>query len=229
MGSLAGFHFAAYVAMLQAFHIATALLLWLFLRRLGLPPLPAALGFAFFALHVATLPAYWKPMYIFDVLCGFWVILALLLYQRNRFFLSLLCAWLAFKSKEMELMLPVVLLLYEWCFGREKNSGKLHWKPLVPFFLMSFSFGLQSTMLPGPGDPLHGSFDRREPVVGRGLLRRKAFVRSSIGTNPFDRPTSPKSARDHFWGHRFLDSDGDDVRIPGAAIRSVSLRAVADV
>jgi hypothetical protein len=150
MGSLAGFHFAAYIAILQAFHIATALLLWLFLRRLGLPPLPAALGCAFFALHMSTLPAYWKPMYIFDVLCGFWVILALLLYQRDRFFLSFLCAWLAFKSKEMELMLPVVLLLYEWCFGRERNSGKLRWKPLVPFFLMSFSFGLQSLMLKGP-------------------------------------------------------------------------------
>ena len=89
-------------------------------------------------------------MYIFDVLCGFWVILSLLLYQRDRFFLSLLCAWLAFKSKEIELMLPVVLLLYEWFFGRQNNSGRLRWKPLVPFFLMSFSFGLQSLMLKGP-------------------------------------------------------------------------------
>ena len=57
MGSLAGFHFAAYIAILQAFHIATALLLWLFLRRLGLRPAPAALGCAFFALHMSTLPA----------------------------------------------------------------------------------------------------------------------------------------------------------------------------
>ena len=148
MGPLAGFHFAAYVLVLQAFHIATALLLWLFLRRLGLRQLPAALGCAFFTLHMSTLPAYWKPMYILDVLCGFWVILALLFYQRDRFFLSLLCAWLAFKSKEMELMLPVVLLLYEWFFGRQRNSGRLRWKPLIPFFLMSLSFGLQSLMIP---------------------------------------------------------------------------------
>lgn len=148
LGSSAGFHFGAYVATLQAIHVATGLMLWLFLRRLGFRPLPAALGCAFFTLHMSTLPAYWKPMYSLDVLCGFWVILSLLLYQRDRFFLSLLCAWLAFKSKEMELMLPVVLLAYEWYFGREKNSGRMRWKQLVPFFLVSLLFGLQSLMLP---------------------------------------------------------------------------------
>jgi hypothetical protein len=158
MGPLAGFHFAPYVIVLQALHLATGSMLWLFLRRLGLRPGPAALGAAFFVLHMSTLPAYWKPMYVFDVLCAFWVILALLLYQRGRFFLSLLCAWLAFKSKEMELMLPVVLLLYEWFFGREKNAGKLRWQPLVPFFLVSLLFGLQALQTPpGPesGYTLH--------------------------------------------------------------------------
>jgi hypothetical protein len=168
MGSLAGFHFAAYVAILQAFHIATSLMLWLFLRRLGLRPLPAAFGCAFFMLHMSSLPAYWKPMYIFDVLCGFWVILTLLLYQRDRFFLSLLCAWLAFKSKEMELMFPVVLLLYEWFFGRQDNSGRLRWKPLIPFFLMSLSFGLQSLMIP------------RIPVTGYTIQLSAASLWSGI-------------------------------------------------
>jgi hypothetical protein len=148
LGSSAGFHFAAYVAALQTIHVAAGLMLWLFLRRLGFRPLPAALGCAFFTLHMSTLPAYWKPMYVLDVLCGFWVILSLLLYQRDRFFLSLLCAWLAFKSKEMELMLPVVLVAYEWYFGRERNSGRMRWKQLIPFFLVSLLFGLQSLMLP---------------------------------------------------------------------------------
>jgi hypothetical protein len=150
MGPTAGFHFAYYVAALQTIHVATSLLLWLFLRRLGLRPIPAALGCAFFMLHVSSLPAYWKPMYVYDVLCGFWVVLSLLLYQRGRFVLSLLCAWLAFKSKEMELMLPVVLLGYEWFFGRDQNAGKLRWRPLIPFFLISMSFGLQSLMIKGP-------------------------------------------------------------------------------
>jgi hypothetical protein len=146
----AGFHFAVYVAVLQLLHVSTALMLWFLLRRLGFRSISAALGFAFFLLHMSTLPAYWKPMYLFDVLCGFWVMAALLFYRANRFFLSLLCAWLAFKSKEMELMLPVVLLLYEWQFGDAKISGRQQWVPLVPFFLMSLSFGLQSVMLP-PG------------------------------------------------------------------------------
>ncbi len=146
----AGFHFWPYIAALQFIHLATALMLWSFLRRLGLGPLAAALGCAFFTLHMATLTAYWKPMYVFDVLCGFWLIASLLLFQRSRFFLSLLCAWLAFKSKEMELMLPLVLFLYVWIFGQDRVSGKRRWMPLVPFFLVSISFGLQSLMLP-PG------------------------------------------------------------------------------
>ena len=150
LGGAAGFNFGAYVVVLQAFHVATALLLWLFLRRLGLRPVSAALGCAFFTLHMSILPAYWKPMYIFEVLCGFWLVLALLFYQRDRFFLSFLCAWFAFKSKEMELMLPVLLLLYEWQFGQDRMSGRRQWKQLIPFFLMSLGFGLQSLMLKGP-------------------------------------------------------------------------------
>jgi hypothetical protein len=148
LGSTAHFHFAAYVAVLQALHIATSLMLWLFLRRLGIRTAAAAVGFLFFALHMSTLPAYWKPMYVFDVLCGFFVIASLLFYQREHFFVSLLCAWLAFKSKEMELMLPLVLLLYEW---RIRKRATLAWRPLVPFFVMSVCFGLQGLMLPkGP-------------------------------------------------------------------------------
>lgn len=161
MGPIAGLHFAAYVATLQTFHVATGLLLWLFLRRLNFPPVPAAAGAAFFILHMSTLPAYWKPMYVFDILCGLWVILSLLFYQRGRFLLSFLCAWLAFKSKEMELMLPLALLAYEWLIARELNpanseipaikGNQIRWKPLIPFFLMSLSFGLQSLMMPkGP-------------------------------------------------------------------------------
>ena len=150
--STAGFHFAAYIAVLQLLHLATALMLWVFLRRLGLRPLPAALGCAFFTLHMSTIPAYWKPMYAFEVLCGFGVIAALLLYQQGRFFLSLLCAFLAFKSKEVELMLPVVLFLYECLFGHTRASGGRQWRPLIPFFLLSLSFGMQAVLMPSGPD-----------------------------------------------------------------------------
>src|SRR5438046_10191882 len=46
--------------------------------------------------------------------------------------------WLAFKSKELAIMLPVVLLCYEhWL-------GKRHWKRLIPFFAVSLLFGIQA-------------------------------------------------------------------------------------
>lgn len=143
LGATAHFNFIPYLAVLQVIHVATSLSLWIFLRRLPLRPLAAGLGCLFFAVNVATLTAYWKPMYVFDVLCGFWTILSLLCYQRNKFLLSFLCAWLAFRSKEMELMLPLVLLAYEWWFG-QKRDGR--WLPLIPFFLMSLLFGLQAVM-----------------------------------------------------------------------------------
>lgn len=140
LGLTGGFHFTPYVVVLQALHVATALMLWVFLRRLGIDPWAAGLGCFFFMLHMSALPAYWKPMYVFDVLCGFWVIMSLLFYQRDSFVLSFTCAWLGFRSKEMELMLPFFLLLYEW------QLGKKRWKPLVPFFLMSLSFGIQALL-----------------------------------------------------------------------------------
>src|ERR1019366_702238 len=49
--------------------------------------------------------------------------------------------WLAYKAKEPAVMLPFVLACYEIGFGSRK------WKPLIPFFLVSFSFGLQGLLL----------------------------------------------------------------------------------
>jgi len=51
--------------------------------------------------------------------------------------LSFLAFWLAYKSKELAVMLPAVLACYELWFGKRQ------WRPLIPFFLVSLSFGLQ--------------------------------------------------------------------------------------
>jgi hypothetical protein len=67
--------------------------------------------------------------------------LSLLLYARGRWVLSFAAFWLAYKSKELAVMLPCVLAAYEIWFG------KRNWKPLVPFFLASLSFGLQGLLL----------------------------------------------------------------------------------
>jgi hypothetical protein len=133
-----GLDFPVYVAMLQALHLLNVWLLWTIVRRLGATPLAAAAACAFFGLHMALFDNFWKPMYIFDVLCATFSLTALLCWTHGRMILSFIAFWLAYKSKELAIMLPLVLALYEVWFGRRR------WKPLIPFVAVSLSFGLQS-------------------------------------------------------------------------------------
>lgn len=136
-----GLDFPKYVAVLQFFHLLNVLLLWMLARQLRAPPMAAFLACIFFGLHMALFDAFWKPMYVFDVLCGTFCLLAILLYVRRQWVLSFVAFWLAYKSKELAVMLPAALAAYElW-------MGKREWKPLVPFFLASLSFGLQGILL----------------------------------------------------------------------------------
>jgi hypothetical protein len=139
--SLFGFDFPKYVAALHLLHLFNVWLVWLLVRRLGARPLPAAAACVFFAFHMGFFDAVWKPAYIFDVLCASFSLLSILSYARGRWILSFLCFWLAYKAKELAVMLPFVLACYEIWFGSRK------WKPLIPFFLASFSFGLQALLL----------------------------------------------------------------------------------
>ena len=134
---LAGLRFPAYVAVIQAFHLLNVLLLWLVVRRLGAPPVAAAAACLFFGLHMALFDDFWKPMYVFDVLCSTLCLLSLWCYMRGRWLLSFAAFWLAYKSKELAVMLPVALAAWEWWFGQRR------WARLAPFFLVSLSFGLQ--------------------------------------------------------------------------------------
>ena len=139
-GRLFGLNFVPYVLALHAIHLFNVWLLWLLVRRLGAPPLAAAAACLCFALHMALFDAIWKPMYVFDVLCGTFCLLSLLFYACERWVLSLLSFWLAYKSKEVAVMLPAVLVCYELWFGKRR------WKPLLPFFLVSLSFGMQAAI-----------------------------------------------------------------------------------
>jgi len=141
MGKTAGLHFPPYVAVIHLLHLLSALLLWFLLRKLNAPPLAAFAGVLFFAFHMAVFDALWKPMYIFDVLCGFFCLLSLLSYAHRRFVLAFLFFWLAFKSKEHVVMLPAALACLEYWFGQQR------YKRLVPFFLASLIFGLQGLFL----------------------------------------------------------------------------------
>lgn len=131
-------YYPPYVAVLQALHLLNVLLLFWLLRRLNFSALTAAAGALFYLFHAAVLEVFWKPMYIFDVLCATFCLLALLLYVRGRWILALVPFWLAYKSKELAVMLPFALLAYEFFMGKRQ------WKRLVPFFLISLSFGLQA-------------------------------------------------------------------------------------
>jgi len=101
----------------------------------------AAASCVLFALHMALFDAVWKPMYVFDLLCGTFCLLSLIFYFQRRgalgWALSFVSFWLAYRSKELAVMLPLVLACYEIWFG------KRNWKPLAPFFLASLSFGIQ--------------------------------------------------------------------------------------
>ena len=145
-GRLFGLDFPKYVFPIHAIHLLNVALLWLLLRRLGASPFASGAGAALFAFHMAVFDLYWKPMYVFDLLCATFCLAAMLFWMRGRWVLSFVSFWLAYKSKELAVMLPFVLAAYEYWLGKRR------WKPLVPFAAASVSFGLQGLLL----NPHHG-------------------------------------------------------------------------
>jgi hypothetical protein len=138
---LFGFDFTKYLATTHLLHFLNIWLVWLLARRLGAKPFAAAAGCVLFAFHPGYFEAVWKPAYIFDVLCTTLCLLSLLSYARGRWILSFLCFWLAYKAKELAVMVPFVLACYELWYGQKR------WKPLVPFFAVSGWFALQALVL----------------------------------------------------------------------------------
>jgi hypothetical protein len=138
---LFGLNFPRYVAVIQAIHLLNVWMLWLLIRRLGAPVLPACFAVAFFALHTALFDAVWKPAFIFDLLCATLCLASTLLWIRGRWILSFVLFWLAFQTKELAVMLPLVLLCYELWFGERR------WKTLVPFVVASGSFAVQALIV----------------------------------------------------------------------------------
>lgn len=130
--------FPPYVFVLQLLHVVNALLLFWLLRRLDFSTVAAGAGAMFYGVNAVILEAYWKPMYVFDVLCAMFCLITLLLYLRGRWILAIVPFWLAYKSKEIVVMLPIALLAYEWLLGQRK------WKHLIPYFLISLNFGVQA-------------------------------------------------------------------------------------
>lgn len=137
MGRLFGLDFPPYMTPLFAFHLLNGGLLYAILRRLKVGAWQSVAGAAFFLLSAGAFDAYWKPMYVFDLFCTTFCLLSVLLYAHGRTVLAFIAYWLAYRSKELAVMLPAVLVLYEYWFG-----GRRFLK-LVPFLLASLSFGVQ--------------------------------------------------------------------------------------
>jgi hypothetical protein len=140
-GGAFGMSYPPYVAALHLIHFCNVIIFYLILRRLKLTPVASGAGALFFMFHVATLDIYWKPMYVFDLLCGTFCLATLLLYIRGNWILGLVTFWLAYKSKEVAVMLPLVLVAYELL------EGQRTWRRLIPYFLISLNFGLQGVLL----------------------------------------------------------------------------------
>ena len=139
-GGAAGLNYPAYIAFIHLIHLLNVMLLWLVLRALGFEPLNAAFGAIFFAFNMGAFEVYWKPMYVFDLFCATFTLASLLLWLRDRWILSWVAFWCAFKSKEVAIALPAVLLIVEYVRGSRR------WKQLMPFFAVSLSFGLQAAV-----------------------------------------------------------------------------------
>lgn len=137
MGNRFGLDFPPYITPVFAFHLLNALLLYLLMRRLDIGQWSALAAAAFFTLSATAFDAYWKPMYIFDLLCTTFSLTSILLYSYRRWVLSFVAFWLAYKSKELAVMLPLVLVGYEYWFGKRK------FLVLIPFLLAALNFGIQ--------------------------------------------------------------------------------------
>ncbi|MEZ5351018.1 MAG: hypothetical protein R2762_00145 [Bryobacteraceae bacterium] len=136
LGGEVGLNYPWYVAVVHAAHFLNVLLVYLLLRRLGL----GVWGALFFAFPMAAFEALWKPMYIFDVLCGTFVALTLLEYVSGRTILALVCCWLAYKSKENGVMVAFAVVAYEyWIGGR-------NWKRTMPFVAVALWFMGQAVL-----------------------------------------------------------------------------------
>lgn len=117
LGRLAGLDFRPYVAVVHVLHLLNIGLLWTLSGRLRFVWPARVAAVLFFAFHMAVFDAYWKPMYVFDVLCALFSLLSVILWIDKRRWLSLLAFWFAYKSKELAVAIPFILAAYEYWLG----------------------------------------------------------------------------------------------------------------
>jgi hypothetical protein len=140
LGRIAKLKFPAYIAWIHVVHLLTVVAIYFLVRKLGFERMQAAIATLVFGFNMAVFDIYWKPMYVFDLTCGLFCALTLLAWIYGRWLIALLCFWIAFKSKELAVMLPFVLALYEYMLGGKR------WKRLVPFFAIALFLIIQAAV-----------------------------------------------------------------------------------
>jgi hypothetical protein len=130
--------FPMYIAGIHAIHLINVALVFFLATTLGAAPVGACAAALLFAFSMATFDVFWNTMYVFDLLCATWILCSLIAYVRGHLIVSLICFWLALKSKEIAIALPVVLAGYEYWLGERK------WKRILPFFGISVLMGVQA-------------------------------------------------------------------------------------
>jgi hypothetical protein len=146
---LFGLEFPPYIVLIHGLHLFNVWLVWLLARQLGADTFAASVATLFFGFHAASFDIYWKALFMFDLECGTFCLLSLLFYIKRRYVLSFVAFWLAYKCKEIGVMLPAVFVVYEFWRGDRR------WLRLIPFFLVSASFGLQGVFLNHHVDDLY--------------------------------------------------------------------------
>ena len=169
-------NYPPWVVVLQVGHFINVILLFLVLRQFNFSDFAAGAGALFYVFHGALIYMYWQPQYIFEVLACMLSLLSLLLYMRGHWILAFIPFWLAYKSKEIAVTLPIALLAWEWFLSERK------WKRLIPYFLISLSFGLQAIWMNRTVAPDAGYALRFDPRI---LWQTTAFYSSAIVFLPY--------------------------------------------
>lgn len=118
-----------------AIGLVNVALLWRLFNALEFDEIASALGCLVFVAARALFDGWWKPMFIYDVLSTNFALVMLLAYIRRWWVVSFVALWLAMRTKEIGLMLPAVLLCYEFTLGQR------NWKRLIPFFIPAAIYG----------------------------------------------------------------------------------------
>ncbi|MHC4849664.1 MAG: hypothetical protein ACYTEG_14580, partial [Planctomycetota bacterium] len=174
--SARAFHMASLL-----FHAAAAGLLALVLLQAGLTPWPALAGALAWGLHPVTVEATAWICSLGDVMCGFFALLSLLAYTRNRLVLAILALVVALLCKEAAVVMPGIWLAWDFFFRREELKRRIPTGALPALGVVLVFLVLRGTLV-GAGmsqteQPLGGSHGNaiRTMLAGFGFYCSTVF------------------------------------------------------